>query len=205
MDYKPGADFILQQYPETQLLQGQNISYGLELMMAKKKGETTGWLTYTYSRSKNLVSEGQNFRQQVNYGQWYASNYDRPHMINASVVINASKNNDFSFNFTYSTGRPFTTPKGFVGYNGGAYPFFDLRNNDRIPDYHRLDFAWNIYQPSMKDKNWKGSWTFTVYNLYGRSNPYSVFYRTEGRVIKPYQLTIFGAPIITLSYNFKFL
>ncbi len=204
IDYKPGADFVLQKYPETQLLQGQNRSYGLEMMLSKKKGEATGWLSYTYSRSENQVNEGANYRQQVNFGNWYSSNYDRPHMLNASLVVNAGKNNDFSFNFSYSTGRPYTTPKGFVGYNGAIYPFYDLRNNDRIPDYHRLDFAWNIYQPSMKNKKWKGSWTFTVFNIYGRSNAYSVFFRTESRVIKPYQLTIFGSPIPTLSYNFKY-
>jgi hypothetical protein len=57
----------------------------------------------------------------------------------------------------------------------------------------------------MNDKRrWKGNWTFTVYNLYGRKNAYSVFLKSEGNVIKSYKLTVFGAPIISLSYNFKF-
>ncbi|MFN3849697.1 MAG: TonB-dependent receptor [Spirosomataceae bacterium] len=204
VDYKPGADFLLNAFPETQLLQGINRSYGLEFMLSKKKGEATGWINYTYARSLNQVNEGSFFDQQINFGNWYAANYDRPHSLNATLVINQGKHHDFSFNFTYSTGRPFTIPKGSITFQGFNYPFYDERNNARIPDYHRLDFAWNIYQPSMKEKRWKGHWTFTVYNIYGRKNAYSVFLRTQGASIRPYKLTIFGAPIISLSYNFKF-
>lgn len=205
VDYKPGADFLLQEYPESQLLQGKNNSYGLEFMATKKKGELTGWINYTFARSFNQVNEGPEVSQQINQGDWYAANYDRPHTINSTLVINQGKHHDFSFNFTYSTGRPFTLPQGFIQYQDNMYPFYALRNNSRIPDYHRLDFAWNIYNPSMNDKRrWKGNWTFTVYNLYGRKNAYSVFLKSEGNVIKSYKLTVFGAPIISLSYNFKF-
>lgn len=205
IDYKPGADFLLQAYPETELLQGVNKSYGIETMIAKKKGEVTGWINYTWARSFNKVNVGEGFSQSINFGNWYAANYDRPHTFNASMIINQGKHHDFGFNFTYSTGRPYTTPVGFVRFSDSAFPFYTVRNNDRIPDYHRLDFSWNIYQPSMKEKRWKGNWTFTVYNLYGRKNAYSIFMRTEGLVSKPYKLTVFGAPIVSLAYNFKFM
>jgi hypothetical protein len=205
VDFKPGADFLLQEYPESQLLQGINKSYGLEFMISKKKGEMTGWLNYTYSRSFNKVNEGFGPSLQINQGDWYTANYDRPHSANATVVINQGKHHDFSFNFTYSTGRPFTMPQGFILYQDRSYPFYSLRNNARIPDYHRLDFSWNIYNPSMdENKRWKGNWTFTVYNLYGRKNAYSVFLKNQGTAIKANKLTVFGAPIISLSYNFKF-
>lgn len=205
VDYKPGADFLLQQYPESQLLQGLNKSYGLEMMVSKKKGEMTGWLNYTFSRSFNKVSEGPEVSQQVNLGNWYLANYDRPHSFNATMVLNQGKHHDFSFNFTYSTGRPYTMPEGFILYQDRSYPFYAERNNARIPDYHRLDFAWNIYNPSMKKKRWTGNWTFTIYNLYGRKNAYSIFLKTDGTAIKANKLTVFGAPIVSLSYNFKFL
>lgn len=204
IDYRPGADFLLQQFPEGELLQGQNKSYGLELMVSKKKGELTGWLNYTYSRSLNKVNEGDAITQQINLGNWYAANYDRPHSFNSTIVVNQGKHHDFSFNFTYSTGRPYSTPQGFIQYQGRVYPYYEIRNNSRLPDYHRLDFAWNIYQPSMKEKRWKGNWTFTVYNLYGRKNAYSIFLRTQGQAIKAYKLSIFNAPLLSLSYNFKF-
>ena len=204
LDYKPGADFLLQPYPETQLLSGRSKAYGLELMVAKKKGELTGWVNYTYSRTLNRVNEGANFKQQINGGNWYSANYDRPHNVNISLNINQGKHHSFSFNFSYSTGRPYTAPEGFIRYQGRTYPYYDARNQYRLPDYHRLDFAWNIYNPSLKNRRWQGHWTFTVYNLYGRKNAYSIFYRTEGQATNPYKLSIFGAPIPSLTYNFEF-
>ena len=205
IDYKPGADFLLDSHPEMQLLQGKNRSYGLELMFSKKKGEATGWINYTYSRSQNRVSEGSTFGEQINFGKWYSANYDRPHSFNASVIINQGSHHDFSFNFSYSTGRPYTLPEGFIIYQNTSYPYYGVRNNQRLPAYHRLDFAWNIYQPSMKDKRFKSNWTFTVYNIYGKKNAYSVFIRTQGTAVSSYKLVVFGAPIISLSYNFKFM
>ncbi|GAB4037381.1 TonB-dependent receptor [Spirosoma gilvum] len=204
LDYKPGADFLLQSYPETQLLPGRSKAYGLEIMMAKKKGELTGWVNYTYARTLNQVAEGVDFQQQINHGDWYRANYDRPHSLNLSLNINQGRHHSFSFNFSYSTGRPYTAPEGFIRYQGRTYPYYDERNQYRLPDYHRLDFAWNIYNPSMKNRRWQGHWTFTVYNLYGRRNVYSIFYRTEGQATNPYRLSIFAAPIPSLTYNFEF-
>ncbi|GAB3698621.1 TonB-dependent receptor [Spirosoma flavus] len=204
LDYKPGADFLLQPYPETQLLPGQSKAYGLEVMFSKKKGELTGWVNYTYARTLNQVNQGVDFQQQINNGDWYRANYDRPHSLNISLNINQGKHHSFSFNFAYSTGRPYTAPEGFIRYQNRTYPYYDERNQYRIPDYHRLDFAWNIYNPSMKNRRWQGHWTFTVYNLYGRRNVYSIFYRTEGQATNPYRLSIFAAPIPSLTYNFEF-
>ena len=204
LDYKPGADFLLQPYPETQLLPGRSKAYGLEMMVSKKKGELTGWVNYTYARTLNQVNEGVDFQQQINGGNWYRANYDRPHSLNMSLTLNQGRNHSFSFNFVYSTGRPYTAPEGFVRYQGRTYPYYDERNQYRLPAYHRLDFAWNIYNPSLKNRRWQGHWTFTVYNLYGRRNVYSIFYRTEGQATNPYRLSIFGAPIPSLTYNFEF-
>lgn len=204
LDYKPGADFLLQPYPETQLLTGRSRAYGLELMAAKKKGELTGWVNYTYARTLNQVDEGANFRQRINGGAWYAANYDRPHSLNMSLNINQGKHHSFSFNFVYSTGRPYTAPDGFIRYQNRNYPYYNERNQRRLPAYHRLDFAWNIYNATLKKKRWQGHWNFTVYNLYGRKNAYSIFFRTEGQASNPYRLAIFAAPIPSLSYNIEF-
>lgn len=205
LDYKPGAEFLLKDFSETEILQGQNKSYGLELMVSKEKGLATGWVNYTYARSLNQINEGPADIQRVNFGNWYSANYDRPHNINISLVIGQGKHHDFSFNFTYSTGRPYTTPQGFVQYQDKVFPYFSERNNIRIPDYHRLDFAWNIYNPKMDpNKRFKGNWVFSVYNIYGRKNPYSIFYRSEGMVLNSYKLVIFGSPIPTIAYKCTF-
>ncbi|GAB4040971.1 TonB-dependent receptor [Spirosoma jeollabukense] len=204
IDYRPGADFLLQPYPETQLLQGRSKAYGVETMVSKKKGELTGWLNYTYSRTFNQVNEGSTVEQNVNSGNWYRANYDRPHAVNANMTIDVDKHNSFGFTFAYSTGRPYSAPTGFVTIDGAQYPYYGVRNNERLPAYHRLDFTWNIYNPSMRNRRWEGRWAFTVYNLYGNKNPYSIFFKTENGKTNAYQLKIFAAPIISLAYNFVF-
>lgn len=204
IDYKPGADFLLQPYPETQLLQGRSKAYGVETMLTKKKGELTGWVNYTYARILNQTNEGTTTEQNVNGGNWYRANYDRPHTVNANMTIDVDRHNSFGFTVVYSTGRPYSAPTGYVNIDGAQYPYYGTRNNERLPDYHRLDFTWNIYNPGMRNRRWEGRWAFTVYNLYGRKNAYSVFFKAENNKTNAYQLRIFAAPIISLSYNFVF-
>ena len=203
VDYVSGANLQLNETLETQLLKGRGRSYGAELMISKKKGEVTGWLSYTYARSF-VQTTGAYPEQRINGGNWYPSNYDKPHTIN--VVFNATpdKHNSFSFIFAYNTGRPFSSPAGTYTLNGQQLPLYLSRNNDRIPDYHRLDFSWTITNPSMKEKRWEGSWIFTVYNIYGRSNPYSVYFTNGKEGTKVYQLSVFASPLVSLAYNFKF-
>ena len=204
VDYKPGADFLLQKYPETQIVQGVSKAYGVELMLTKKKGKLTGWANYTYSRTFNRTYDGIAPIERVNNGNWYAANYDRPHTFNTSIDIFVDDHNSFSFTFMYSKGRPYTEPVGFVNYLNNYFPFYEARNNRRVPDYHRLDFAWNIYNPRMKDRRFKGHWAFTAYNLYARKNVYSVFFKTENGTSVAQKLQIFAAPIVSLAYNFEF-
>ncbi len=204
LDFKPGADFLLQNYLETQVLQGKSLAYGFELMATKKKGEWTGWINYTYSRVLNQINEGPRFSEKINDGKWYPANFDRPHNFNTSLTFAENKTHTFSFTFTYGTGRPYTTPVGFVKFQDRSYPYYTDRNDSRLKDYHRLDFSWQINNPSLKKRDWVGSWIFTVYNLYGRVNQYSVFLRTQGTAYSTYQLSIFGSPIVSLAYNFKF-
>jgi hypothetical protein len=205
LDFKPGADFLLQNYIETQVLQGKSKAYGVEMMATKKRGEVTGWVNYTYSRVLNQVNQGTQFTERINDGKWYPSNFDRPHSVNMSLNFAENKYHSLSLTFTYGTGRPYTIPNGFVSFQGKAYPYYAERNQGRIKDYHRLDFSWQINNPSLKDKRWVGSWNFTDYNLYGRKNQYSVFLKSQGTAYTTYQLQIFASPIVSLAYNFKFM
>jgi hypothetical protein len=175
VDYKLGANFLLKNNIEQELLQGRNKAYGIVVMLSKKKGELSGFLNYTFSRSQNQINEGNRYSQRINSGQWYNTNYDRPHSINAALIINQGKIHDFSFNFTLSTGRPYTSPSAYIQSNTNVYPYYSLRNNSRIPSYNRLDFVWNIYNPINKNKKVQGHWTFSLYNLYDRKNAYSVY------------------------------
>jgi hypothetical protein len=203
IDYVSGANLQLNTAIETQLLQGRGRAYGAEFMISKKKGELTGWFSYTYARSFQLTN-GLFAEQRINNGNWYASNFDKPHSVN--VVLNATpdKHNSFSFIFAYNTGRPFSSPTGTYTLDGQQLPLYTARNNDRIPDYHRLDFSWTITNPSMRERRWEGSWIFTVYNVYGRANAYSVFFTNGQSGTKVYQLSVFANPLVSLAYNFKF-
>ncbi|MBB6003986.1 TonB-dependent receptor [Arcicella rosea] len=205
VDYISGANLQLTKAIETQLIAGKGKAYGLEVMVTKKRGELSGWMSYTYARSLQQVRGDFPELQQISDGNWYASNYDKPHSLNIMMNIQPTNHHSFSFTFAYNTGRPFSSPSGFFQLDNKKYPVYEARNNDRMSDYHRLDFSWTITNPSLKEKRWEGSWTFTVYNIYGRKNPYSVFFKPVGNGLKPYELSVFANPLISLTYNFKFL
>ncbi|WP_373511654.1 TonB-dependent receptor plug domain-containing protein [Persicitalea sp.] len=203
VEYKPGADFLLRQNIETQLLQGQSRAYGIEAMATKKKGTTTGWISYTYARVLNRVDEGPSFLEQINKGDWFPANFDRPHSFNLSLTTIPNKITTFSATFTYSSGRPFTAPTGVLRYENRSIPYFTFRNQDRIRDYHRLDFSLQLNNLTEKNRRWQGSWIFTLYNVYGIDNQYSVFFRQIGNGFRPYELTVFNAPIFSVTFNIK--
>jgi hypothetical protein len=197
IEYKQGANFLLKQNPETELLSGKNLSYGLETMVSKKKGDWTGWMSYTYSKSLNKVAG-------INDGELFPSNFDRPHTLNAFASLGYNKFHTFSFTFVFSTGRPYSSAEGRFSFQGTSYPYYPTRNNDRLPTYHRLDFSWNILSTLKENKKWKNYWTFSVYNLYGRKNPYSIYFNNQKSGLKSYGLKIFAAPIPSLAYNLRF-
>ena len=203
VEYKPGADFLLRDNIETQLLQGRSRAYGVEAMATKKKGTTTGWVSYTYARVFNQVDEGPTFMERINNGEWFPANFDRPHSFNLSLTTTPNKLTTFSATFTYATGRPFTAPTGVLRYQNRSIPYFALRNQDRIRDFHRLDFSLQLNNLSDKGRRWQGNWVFSLYNVYGIDNQYSVFFRQVGTGFRPYELTVFNAPIFSVTFNIK--
>ena len=205
LDFISGANLQLNPNIETQLVTGISKAYGVELMVQKKKGEVSGWVSYTYARAFSQMIGDFPEVQSINGGDWFATNYDKPHTFNMMLNVQPTTHHSFSFTFAYNTGRPFSSPSGMYEIGAKKYPVFQERNNDRIRDYHRLDFSWTINNPSMKSQRWEGSWVFTVYNLYGRENPYSVFFKSSKTGLRAYELSVFASPFISLTYNFKFL
>ncbi|MEP6004385.1 MAG: TonB-dependent receptor, partial [Maribacter dokdonensis] len=175
LTYRPGADFFLAESIEQSVAQVEGKAYGVELSFKKKVGNVNGWLNYTWSRSL-LRSDEENLSNRINNNNWFSSDFDRPHIINASVNIIADKYNTVSFNFTGQNGRPYTIANGVFEFEDINVPIFLERNNDRLPTYHRLDFSWKVTYSKKKNPRWVGDWTFTVYNVYGRKNAYSRFY-----------------------------
>ena len=203
VDYKDGADFISSPHTETQVVQGDQEAYGLELMIRKNSGKLNGWVAYSYSRSMMLFNSmvpGEN----INDGLTYPSNYDRPHSVNLVTNYKVSRRLSFSGTLEYISGRPVTYPISIYYQNGSEYLDYSNRNQYRIPDYFRMDLSVNLEGNLKKRKLAHSFWMLSIYNLTGRKNAYSVYFKNESGNINGYKLSIFGRPVITLSWNFKF-
>jgi hypothetical protein len=203
LDYKSGASLVLNHHIETDVLTTRGKAYGAELLIKKTAGKLNGWLSYTYSRTF-LQQDDPNAGQLINNGAYYPANYDRPSVLN--FIGNYQLNHRFSVsvNVNYSTGRPITLPTAIYDLGGGERVYYSERNAYRIPDYFRTDLSINI-EGNHKIKKFKhSSWSIGVYNLTGQKNPYSIYFTEENGVIKGYKLSIFGSPIPSITYNFKF-
>ncbi len=204
IDYKIGATLLLNDQIETQTIQGKGKSYGIEFLLKKSKGRLNGWVGYSYSRA--LIQLNSMFdEERVNNGNFFPTNYDKPHDANLVLNYKFTERYSFSTNFTYQTGRPITYPTGKFIFPGVEYLTYSNRNQFRIPDYYRLDVGINI-EGNHKIKKFAHSfWNISIYNVLGRNNPYSVFFQTnENGNVEAYQSSIFSRPIPTITYNFKF-
>lgn len=199
-DYKDFADLVVNDHIETELLYGIGRAAGVELSINKQLGKVNGMFNYTYSRSQLKIDGINNF-------QWYASNFDKPHDLSLVTNLVLNKRHQLSFNFTYSTGRPVTLPinRFRLGEHHSALNFSD-RNLIRIPDYHRLDVAYTIGQGLRKSKKFKTSWTFSVYNIYGRANAFSVYLIQRGAASPTInRLSILGSAFPSVTFNFELI
>ena len=203
LDYKVGAELLLKENTETQLLQGEGKAYGVELLLKKNAGKLNGWLGYTYSRTFIKINS-QFIDEKVNNGQYFPTNFDKPHEVSAVLNYKFTKRYSLSSNFVYQSGRPITYPIGSYEYNGLEYTLYSDRNKFRIPDYYRLDIGFNIEGNHKIKKLTHSFWNISVYNVLGRNNPYSIFFVTTNGEIKAYKTSIFSVPIPTITYNIKF-
>ena len=198
LDFKDGAQLILNKQLEADLIQGKGLAYGIETYISKSQGRLTWALSYTYSRSLRTIPG-------INNGVQYPSNFDQPHMVNLAWNYRFSKRWSFTGNFAYRTGRPVTVPSYGFTVDGYGVASFSGRNQYRIPDYHRLDIAFVIEGSHKIKKPWTGSWIISFLNVYAHRNAYSYFFAsdTPGQ-IKTYQLSILGTVVPSVTYNFKF-
>ena len=204
IDYRDGANLQRNAAPETDVLQGKGQAYGLETLIRKNKGAWTGWVSYTYSRTL-LTINSPFLDEQVNSGQAYPANFDKPHTLNATATYRPSLRFSLSLNFTYSTGRPITQPYGRARLNNVVVPIYVNRNQERIPDYHRLDFSMLFEQDPARKRKVQQSWNFSIYNVYAHKNAYSVFYKFDPRQLSDaFKLSIFGTIFPSLTYNVRF-
>lgn len=203
IDFKVGADLFLNQNIERDILSGEGRSYGIEFLIKKTEGKLNGWLGYSYSRS--MLKLDSEFEQEiVNNGEYFPSNFDKPHDLSLVANYKLTQRFSFSANFIYQTGRPVTIPIGKYFYAGSEQVVYSDRNEFRIPDYYRLDLSFNVEGNHRIDKLAHSFWTISVYNVLGRNNPYSVFFVNRDGEIQAMKSSIFAVPIPTITYNLKF-
>lgn len=202
IDYVPASDLLLNQYVAGDLLFGKGRAYGAEFYLKKNKGRLTGWVSYTLSRTERLV-------ETINNNEWFPARFDKPHNFTTVAIYELKPRLSLSANFTYATGTPATFPTNryiFQGYVIGNN-YEGKRNNSRIPAYHRLDLAATLKSKRKLFGSGEGEWVFSVYNVYNRRNPFSVYTRVnEDNPLKTeaVKYSVIGSFIPSVTYNFKF-
>ena len=202
IDYIDNADIFFNEQLSGDLLSGDGRAYGAEFFIKKNQGKLTGWVSYTLSRSERKI-EG------INRGEWYPIRFDRTNNLSIVASYDLTKKWSFSANFVYSTGTPATFPTNRYEIQGIVVPhnINDSRNNFQIPDYHRLDISATLTPERNEDKRWKGEWVFSVYNVYGRRNPFSIFFEqdeTNPIITEAIRFAVIGSFVPAVSYNFSF-
>jgi hypothetical protein len=169
IDYAAHAETLLNPFIESELRFGDGIAYGIELLGKKDEGKLRGWAGYSYARAKRKIDG-------VNNGETYNAFFDRPHQINVMASYDLSQRWNVGLNWLFSTGAPFSSPIGFFYYNGEEVPRYGQKNNDRLPDYHRLDLAATVKLNKNSESQFRHSISFSVYNFYARKNALFINY-----------------------------
>lgn len=167
IDFASHAETLLNPLIESQLLFGKGRAYGIELQLKKTEGRVRGLAGYSYARSKRLFDG-------IDNGKSFNAFSDRPHQFNMTVSYGISQRWEVGFDWNYLTGAPFSSPVGFYSYNDTSVPIYGARNNDRLPDYHRLDVSGTFRLNRNPENKYQHSLTFSIYNFYGRRN--TLFY-----------------------------
>ena len=204
LDYKSGALLSMNPNLADELVPVRGQAYGVEVMLSKPAGSLTGWVSYTYSRSQ-LQEMQDRGAETINGGQWYNAPYDKPHEFKLAGNYAFTHRISLSMNVDYSTGRPITIPIGKYFYDGEWRLSYSERNGHRIPDYFRVDAAINIDPGHYKKALMHASLTIGVYNITGRKNPYSVFFKTQpSGQVNGYMLSVFATQVPYVNLNILF-
>lgn len=202
IEYKDGASYLnVDQDWQTKVEIGKGDSYGSEFFLHKKLGKVNGWVGYTLSWSNRQFAN-------LNGGRTFPYRYDRRHDAKIAVSYLVNKRVDVGLVWVYGTGNAVSVPLTMYQGDEGVYGFgftsiiryYESRNGFRMRDYHRLD----LNASYAVVKKWgEHRFTASLYNAYGRRNPFYYEFGSDknGSVLK--QVSLF--PILpSLSYSIKF-
>lgn len=193
VDYKNGAEILMNEKVESQLVFGKGWAYGIEFFIKKKFGKLNGWIGYTWSKTERQFDN-------INNGRVFPARQDRTHDISIVGIYKPNKTWAFSATWVYNTGNAVTFPSGKYIIEGNTANLYTERNGYRMPDYHRLDLGvtYNFSE--------KSSLNFSLYNAYSRKNAYTItFWENENDPTKTEAVRIALFSIVpSITYNFKF-
>lgn len=210
IDYIDGADLLINEFLEGELLSGKGRAYGVETYFQKKKGRLSGWISYTLGRTELKVGG-------INRGEWYPTRYDQLHNVKIAAFYDINARWSMSTDFVWVSGTPTTFPTSrfvvqdiLIPYNSNG-----SRNNVRLPAYHRLDVSFRLEGKKVrrgKERKNTDYWVFSLYNVYARKNPFSIYFSQRDERVPPgtpigsraVQLSIIGTVVPSVSYNFRF-
>lgn len=197
IDYRNGANVFFNDQVEGDLVYGDGEAYGAEFFVKKNKGKLTGWISYTLGKTLRQIDE-------INGGEKFSARQDRTHDISVVGMYKLSDRLSLAGNYIYYTGDAVTFPTGKYNIDGVNVPLYNGRNENRMPNYHRLDLSvtWNM----KKKKRWESSWNFSLYNTYGRENAYTISFQSnedDPQKTEAIQLSLFKI-IPSITYNFKY-
>ena len=210
ISYVDHAYMLFNPHVEGELRYGKGRAWGVETLIRKSSGNPTGWISYTWSRTSLDIND-------INNDKSFPARYDRPHNFNFHLDLRILPGWLFSANWIYCSGNPVTTPTGFYYYKGYQVPFYDSRNNDRLPDYHRLDLSTEI-RLNRQGASYEHSLKIALYNTYGRKNPFTINFnkiiedsgalkvpteRSEPPELHSSMMYVHGI-VPSISYQFKF-
>ncbi|MBN8864948.1 MAG: TonB-dependent receptor [Sphingobacteriales bacterium] len=198
IDYRDGADiFANSDAIESQLLFGKGRAYGIEMLIKKKAGKFTGWVSYTLSKTEKKING-------INNNRWYNARQDRTHEIAIVGSYQLTSKWTISANWVYYTGDAVTFPAGKYRIDDQTIFYYTERNGYRMPSYHRLDLGATC--ELKKKKRWSSELTFSLYNAYGRENAYAINFQDnpdDPSRTEAVRFALFKF-IPSISYNFKF-
>src|SRR5690606_24356237 len=142
----------------------------------------------TFSKSIRKVDE-------INNGNWYNSNFDKPH--NLTVMANYEVNSRIQIgaNFVLTSGAPTSLPTARWEYGGVIMPYYSERNGYRLPTYHRIDVSSTIQLNKKTRTKYTSELNISIYNVYNRKNPFTIYFEPEEQGsynVKAYALSMFG-------------
>ncbi|MFZ0281707.1 MAG: TonB-dependent receptor, partial [Bacteroidales bacterium] len=202
-DFKGGTRLIMNEHVEKDLISVLGKAYGLELLIKREAGRIQWSAGYTYSRTF-LKSTGKFSDEIINRGTWFPANFDKPNDLTFTFNFLFSRRFSMSSSYIWSTGRPVTYPVSSYYLGDVLLVQYSDRNKYRIPDYMRLDLSFKLSGNLKSNKIANPNWVFSIYNLLGRQNVYSIYFKNENNTIKGYKLSVFGKAIPSLTFNFDF-